>query len=72
VKPLQTRTSPLAKKIDKPKAKWVEPRVLVNVEYRAKTNASGLLRHPSFKGVRRDLMAELAPRGRRRATRNNR
>jgi len=33
-----------------------QPRVLVDVEYRAKTKASGLLRHPSFKGVRRDLM----------------
>ena len=48
---------------DKPKAQWVEPRVLVDVEYRARTKKSGLLRHPSFKGVRRDLME---PRKRKR------
>lgn len=56
VKPLKRRAQPLAVKIDKPKAQWVEPRVLVDVEYRAKTARSGLLRHPSFKGVREDLM----------------
>lgn len=61
VRHLQTSRSPLANKIDKPKARWVEPRVLVDVEYRAKTKASGLLRHPSFKGIRRDLMDDLLP-----------
>jgi len=65
-KALQTRGSPLSTKIDKPKAKWVEPRVLVDVEYRAKTKASGLLRHPSFKGVRRDLMDRMKTPIRRR------
>jgi bifunctional non-homologous end joining protein LigD len=49
-------SAPLADPVNKPKARWVEPRILVDVEYRAKTKASGLLRHPSFKGVRRDLM----------------
>src|SRR5215208_3825654 len=50
VKSFETRRSPLATKIGKPKAKWVEPRVLVDVEYRAKTKASGLLRHPRLGG----------------------
>jgi bifunctional non-homologous end joining protein LigD len=59
--------SPLATRIDKPKAQWVEPHVLVDVEYRAKTKASGLLRHPSFKGVRRDLMDNLETRPKRKA-----
>jgi ATP-dependent DNA ligase len=40
----------------KPKARWVKPKILVDVEHRGKTKASGLLRHPSFKGVREDLM----------------
>jgi bifunctional non-homologous end joining protein LigD len=56
----KTSRSPLATKIDKPKARWVEPRVLIDVEYRAKTKTSGLLRHPSFKGMRRDLMDDLS------------
>jgi bifunctional non-homologous end joining protein LigD len=38
-----------------PKAQWVQPRVLVDAEFRGKTG-DGLLRHPAFKGVRRDLM----------------
>jgi hypothetical protein len=33
----------------------VEPRVLVDVEYRARTGKSGLLRHPRYKGIREDL-----------------
>jgi bifunctional non-homologous end joining protein LigD len=64
VKLFYTDRQPLTEKIDKPKAKWVEPRVLVDVEYRARTKASGLLRHPSFKGVRRDLMEESSRRER--------
>jgi bifunctional non-homologous end joining protein LigD len=38
-----------------PKAQWVQPRVLVDAEFRGKTG-EGLLRHPAFKGMRRDLM----------------
>jgi bifunctional non-homologous end joining protein LigD len=38
-----------------PKAQWLKPRVLVDAEFRGKTG-DGLLRHPAFKGVRRDLM----------------
>jgi ATP-dependent DNA ligase len=52
---LRIRHQPLARKIEKRKAQWVKPAVLVDVEYRARMQASGLLRHPSFKGVREDL-----------------
>jgi len=52
--PLKTRKSPLAERIRKPKATWVRPVVPVDVEYRALTG-EGLVRHPSFKGIRRDL-----------------
>jgi bifunctional non-homologous end joining protein LigD len=68
VKALPVKRSPLSTKVEKPKAKWTEPRVLVDVEYRAKTKKSGLLRHPSFKGVRRDLMERMKkPAKRKRA-----
>jgi len=33
----------------------VKPNVLIDAAFRGKTG-EGLLRHPSFKGVRRDLM----------------
>jgi bifunctional non-homologous end joining protein LigD len=36
------------------KAEWLEPVLLGDVEYRRKT-AAGLLRHPSYKGLREDL-----------------
>jgi bifunctional non-homologous end joining protein LigD len=38
-----------------PKAQWMKPTVLVEAEFRGKTG-EGLLRHPAFKGIRRDLM----------------
>jgi len=53
-KKLVTRTTPLSSKINKPKARWLKPEILVDVEYRALTG-EGKLRHPSFKGVREDL-----------------
>ena len=53
--PLVVSKSPLAKPVKKPKAVWVKPKMLVDVEYRAVT-ADGRLRHASFKGVREDLM----------------
>jgi bifunctional non-homologous end joining protein LigD len=56
VKPLRSRHPPIVLGVQKPKGQWVEPRVLVDVEYRAKTAKSGLLRHPSYKGLRLDLM----------------
>jgi bifunctional non-homologous end joining protein LigD len=51
---LISKTQPLTKKIRKPKATWLKPKLLVDVEYRALTG-EGKLRHPSFKGVRDDL-----------------
>jgi bifunctional non-homologous end joining protein LigD len=38
-----------------PKAHWIKPVLLGDVEFRRKTK-SGLLRHPSYKGLREDLM----------------
>jgi bifunctional non-homologous end joining protein LigD len=37
------------------KTHWVKPRLMVDAEFRGKTG-QGLLRHPAFKGIRRDLM----------------
>jgi bifunctional non-homologous end joining protein LigD len=51
---LKTSIQPLAKKIKKPKATWLKPKLLVDVEYRALTG-TGKLRHPSFMGIREDL-----------------
>jgi ATP-dependent DNA ligase len=59
VKPLRIRDAPVPLATPKPKARWVDPRVLVDVEYRARTGKSGLLRHPTFRGVREDLMEGL-------------
>ena len=51
-KGLQTRKQPMqANRTSFPKATWLKPVLLGDVEYRAWT-ASGLLRHPSFKGLR--------------------
>jgi bifunctional non-homologous end joining protein LigD len=51
---LKTNIQPLTRKIKKPKAIWLKPKLLVDVEYRALTG-TGKLRHPSFKGIREDL-----------------
>jgi bifunctional non-homologous end joining protein LigD len=51
---LGIRTTALSTKVSKPKARWLKPEILVDVEYRALTG-EGKLRHPSFKGVREDL-----------------
>lgn len=47
------KTQPYAKKIAHP-AFWVEPELLAEIEYRAKS-AEGKLRHPFFKDIREDL-----------------
>ena len=52
--PYRTRTQPLTTKVDKPKAAWFKPAVLVDVEFRALTGKRKV-RHPSYKGVREDL-----------------
>jgi bifunctional non-homologous end joining protein LigD len=51
--PLIRKTQPYAKKIAH-RAIWVEPQLLAEIEYRAKS-AEGKLRHPFFKGIREDL-----------------
>jgi bifunctional non-homologous end joining protein LigD len=54
MQPLIQRTQAYTTKIKKPKAVWVAPKLLAEIEYRAQTEA-GKLRHPSFKGLRDDL-----------------
>jgi bifunctional non-homologous end joining protein LigD len=53
LKPLIRKTQPYAKKIAH-KGIWVEPELLAEIEYRAKS-AEGKVRHPFFKGLREDL-----------------
>jgi len=57
-------TSPLTVPVKKPKATWVEPAFLAEIEYSAMT-AQQRLRAPIFKGIRDDLMTPR--RGPRRA-----
>jgi bifunctional non-homologous end joining protein LigD len=51
--PLIRKTQPYAKKIEH-KGIWVEPELLAEIEYRAKS-AEGKVRHPFFRGLREDL-----------------
>jgi bifunctional non-homologous end joining protein LigD len=53
LKPLIRKTQPYSKKIAH-RGIWVQPSLLAEVEYRAKS-AEGKLRHPFFKGIREDL-----------------
>ena len=53
LKPLIRKSQPYAKKIAH-RGVWVEPSLLAEVEYRAKS-AEGKVRHPVFKGIREDL-----------------
>jgi bifunctional non-homologous end joining protein LigD len=53
LKPLIRKTQPYAKKIAH-RGIWVEPSLLAEIEYRAKS-AEGKVRHPFFKGLREDL-----------------
>ncbi len=53
LKPLIRTSQPYAKKIAH-RGVWVEPSLLAEIEYRAKS-AEGKLRHPFFKGIREDL-----------------
>jgi bifunctional non-homologous end joining protein LigD len=53
LKPLIRKTQPYAKRIAH-KGIWVEPLMLAEIEYRAKS-AKGKMRHPFFKGIREDL-----------------
>lgn len=52
LKPLIRRTQPYARKVAH-RGVWVEPSLLAEIEYRAKS-AEGKVRHPFFKGIRED------------------
>jgi bifunctional non-homologous end joining protein LigD len=51
--PLVRKTQPYARRITH-RGIWVEPSLLAEIEYRAKS-AEGKVRHPFFKGIREDL-----------------
>jgi len=51
--PLIRKTQAFARRIAH-KCIWVEPKLLAEIEYRAKS-AEGKVRHPFFKGLREDL-----------------
>jgi bifunctional non-homologous end joining protein LigD len=53
LKPLIRKTQPYSKKIAH-RGVWVEPELLAEIEYRAKS-AEGKVRHPFYKGLREDL-----------------
>jgi bifunctional non-homologous end joining protein LigD len=53
LKPLIRKTQPYSKRIAH-RGTWVEPELLAEIEYRAKS-AEGKVRHPFFKGLREDL-----------------
>jgi bifunctional non-homologous end joining protein LigD len=53
LKSLVRKTQPYAKRIAH-RGIWVEPSLLAEIEYRAKS-AEGKARHPFFKGIREDL-----------------
>nr|WP_249806642.1 non-homologous end-joining DNA ligase [Bradyrhizobium sp. 1] len=53
LKPLIRKSQPYAKRIAH-KGIWVEPKLLAEIEYRAKS-AEGKVRHPFYKGLREDL-----------------
>jgi bifunctional non-homologous end joining protein LigD len=53
LEPLVRKTQPYSKRIAH-KGVWVEPQLLAEIEYRAKSE-EGKVRHPFFKGLREDL-----------------
>ena len=53
LQPLVRKTQAFAKRIAH-KGIWVEPKLLAEIEYRAKS-AEGKVRHPFFKGLREDM-----------------
>jgi bifunctional non-homologous end joining protein LigD len=53
LEPLIRKTQPYSKRIAH-KGIWVEPKLLAEIEYRAKS-AEGKVRHPFFRGLREDL-----------------
>jgi bifunctional non-homologous end joining protein LigD len=70
--PLKSARQPIEAPRKFPKARWVQPVLLIDAEFRGKTR-DGLLRHPSYEGVRDDLMTDAAgPPSKRAATRRRR
>jgi bifunctional non-homologous end joining protein LigD len=67
LRPITTTKKPMKSSRGFPKARWVKPQVMVEAEFRGKTG-EGLLRHPSYKGIRRDI-AEPPKRERRSSRR---
>jgi bifunctional non-homologous end joining protein LigD len=53
LEPLVRKTQAFSKRIAH-RGIWVEPKLLAEIEYRAKS-AGGKVRHPFFKGLREDL-----------------
>ena len=53
LKPLIRKTQPYSKRIAH-RGIWVEPELMAEIEYRAKS-AEGKVRHPLFKGLRDDM-----------------
>jgi bifunctional non-homologous end joining protein LigD len=53
LKPLIRKTQPYPKRMAH-KGIWVEPKLLAEIEYRAKS-AEGKVRHLFFKGLREDI-----------------
>jgi bifunctional non-homologous end joining protein LigD len=53
LKPLIRKTQPFTKRFAH-RGTWVEPKLLADIEYRAKS-AEGKVRHPFFRGLREDL-----------------
>jgi len=51
---LMSKKQPIEADSTFPKAQWLKPVLLGDIGYRRKTTA-GLLRHPSYKGLREDL-----------------
>ena len=63
--PLRRRTAPFVDEVPRPHARaalWVEPRLVVEVDY-AQWTREGRLRHPSYKGLRDDVAASEVVRG---------
>lgn len=52
--PLIRKTQPYRKRIGH-KGIWVEPELLAEIDYRAKSAEEKKVRHPFFRGVREDL-----------------
>lgn len=59
LEPLRTSTAPFAgevPRVDRAGTEWVEPRLVVDVQY-LRLTTDGRLRQPAYRGVRRDLEA---------------